>query len=203
MKQRPIILSTPMVQPTIAGKKTQHRKAVKLNDEGFVTFRKNHRHITDSQALLACPYGRIGDQLWVRESWGIAFTHEVPENHPKKLAGTWGVPAYPDFVPCVVYKADGNFPVAQYWNGKFLSPLFMEKDYSRILLEITDIRVEQLRSITRGDAMAEGCPFANMQNSDPVGWYADQWESINGKKHPWAENPWVWVVDFKTVEVSA
>lgn len=29
--------------------------------------------------------------------------------------------------------------------------------------------------------------------------YRILWDSINGEKHPWASNPWVWVVEFKKV----
>jgi hypothetical protein len=71
---------------------------------------------------------------------------------------------------------------------------------SRITLEITNIRVERLNEITRGDAMAEGCPFPNMADGpDPREWFFDLWESINGAGSSFA-NPWVWVIEFRKVE---
>jgi hypothetical protein len=78
--------------------------------------------------------------------------------------------------------------------------MFMPRWASRITLEITDIRAEKLRNITRGDAMAEGCPFQNIaKDEDPLCWYAVLWNKIHGKKHPWHQNPYVWVIDFKKV----
>jgi len=64
------------------------------------------------------------------------------------------------------------------------------------LLTIDKIRSENLHDISRGDAMAEGCPFANMKNGpDPREWFRALWESIYGIGS-WQENPLVWVIDF-------
>jgi hypothetical protein len=77
---------------------------------------------------------------------------------------------------------------------RWQSPATMPRDASRILLEIESVRVERLQDITRGDAIAEGCPFPNMQKGpDPREWFAE------GCAY-WAENPWVWVVEFRVVE---
>ena len=65
---------------------------------------------------------------------------------------------------------------------------------SRLTLEITDVRVERLQDIDRGDCMAEGCPFPNMAVNDPIGWFSGLWGSIYSN---WDANPWVWVVEFK------
>jgi hypothetical protein len=74
---------------------------------------------------------------------------------------------------------------------------------SRITLEITNIRVERLNEITRGGAMAEGCPFPNMADGpDPREWFSDLWESINGKGS-WDANPWVWVIEFRKLDGGA
>jgi len=72
----------------------------------------------------------------------------------------------------------------------------------RITLEITDVRVERLQDISRGDAMAEGCPFPNMANGDnPRHWYADLWNSINGNgPGSWEANPWVWAIEFRRLQ---
>jgi hypothetical protein len=76
------------------------------------------------------------------------------------------------------------------WNG--LRDLFS--------LEITEIRVERLNDIDRGDAMEEGCPFPNMADGpDPREWFSDLWRSIYGDGS-WDENPWVWVIEFRRVE---
>ena len=74
----------------------------------------------------------------------------------------------------------------------------MPRAASRITLGITDVRVERLQDISRGDAMAEGCPFQNMADGpDPRDWYSDLWNGINNGG--WDANPWVWVVSFKVM----
>jgi hypothetical protein len=105
---------------------------------------------------------------------------------------------------CACYRADG-------WTGapdvgyqvtpapKWTPSIHMPRWASRILLEIVSVRVERLQEISRGDAMAEGCPFPNMADGDdPRQWYAGLWEQINGHGS-WDANPWVWVVEFKRV----
>lgn len=70
---------------------------------------------------------------------------------------------------------------------------------SRIMLEVTGVRVERLQEISRGDVMAEGCPFPNMQKGpDPRQWFRDLWETINGPGS-WDANPWVWAIEFKRI----
>lgn len=76
---------------------------------------------------------------------------------------------------------------------------------SRILLEITAVRVERLQDISETDAIAEGVnvhpdhqgkPRGSIYS--PVQAYRDLWESINGPD-AWTVNPWVWVVEFRRV----
>lgn len=101
--------------------------------------------------------------------------------------------------------------------------IFMPRWASRITLEITDVRVERLKDISDGDAMAEGI-YTELTKEDtahgdmwigtringskcvlmpgvPQLHYSDLWESINGAGS-WNANPWVWVVEFKRIEVT-
>lgn len=126
--------------------------------------------------IAQCPYGQPGDILWVRETWST-------NNHPLKK---------------YMYKADVE-------KQSSLRPLWtpsihMPREACRLFLEVVSIRVERVQDISRGDAMAEGCPFQNMASgNDPRSWFFELWESINGKGS-WVANPWVWVVEFKTRE---
>lgn len=186
MKTKPILFSTPMVQAILAGHKTQTRRLVKgvaldwLGNAGFtpqfVALPENH----------TCPYGNVGDVLWVRET----FTEEA-------------------CATAVCYKADFPivWPAEQTEDGieirqeakhyKFKPSIFMPRAASRLTLEITGVRVESLQDISRGDCMGEGCPFPNIaRETDPVAWYKELWEKLNGKES-WAADPWVWVLDFK------
>lgn len=134
----------------------------------------------DGERGCTCPHGKPGDLLWVRE------THYI--------IGETGE---------VFYKAtgDSNKTPPMAWTGKWKPSIFMPRSASRITLEITDVRVERLQEISRGDAMAEGCPHANMANeSSPVYWYSKLWGSINGADS-WNANPWVWVIEFKKILV--
>ena len=78
----------------------------------------------------------------------------------------------------------------------------------RILLEITDVRVEKLQDISEADAQAEGVKVdgnGHAVRDDVVNVggartaFAELWESINGPDS-WAANPWVWVVAFRRIE---
>ncbi len=86
----------------------------------------------------------------------------------------------------------------------------MHRHSSRILLEITAVRVERLQDISEEQALAEGvrgepCDHARQACAD-IGCWGDTakgafgflWESLNGEGS-WAANPWVWVVEFKRV----
>ena len=126
------------------------------------------------------PRWEVGDILWVRETWQRTdFLHVSDENYG------------------YVYKASEN---GREWEAndeswKWRPSIFMPKEACRIWLEVTDVRAERLQDISRGDAMQEGCPFANMaKETSPCVWFSEIWEKINGN---WNENPWVWCISFK------
>ena len=76
---------------------------------------------------------------------------------------------------------------------------------SRLTLEITAVRVQRLQDITEEDAIGEGYPMGltptGAAMTPPILWYSTIWDSINGKEHRWKNNPWVWALTFKRVEV--
>lgn len=170
MKSRPIMFGVEMVRAILAGKKTQTRRVVNpklFSGEGV--------HVNK------CPYGVIGDRLWVRESY---FPHNNRMGEPEF---SYKADDLPEFDKCTI--------------SGWKSPLFMPRAASRIELEITNIRVERVQDISGADAIAEGVEQG--YGLRHVGFYQDIWDSINGKKHPWSSNPWVWVVEFKCVEVQS
>ena len=151
---------------------------------------------------VKCPYGVVGDRLWVREG----YRQELNLGHDKN--GNW-----PDAksLYSYFYKADCDNPKG--WGiGVWKSPMFMPRAASRIELEITGIRVERVQDISGADAIAEGAiesvQWANEEAKQSwlgnegyaKGCYRHLWNEINGKKHPWDSNPWVWVVEFKRVD---
>ena len=152
--------------------------------------------------LQFSPVGQPGDRIYVRETWqGPLMSAKEWEDHyfskADELPSKFKTPAY------CKYAADGGAPpefmtmdddIVARWKPS----IHMPKWAARIWLEITGVRVERLQSISRGDAMAEGCPFPNMADGeDPRDWFAEVWKSTGGD---WAANPWVWVIDFKRIE---
>jgi hypothetical protein len=69
-----------------------------------------------------------------------------------------------------------------------------------LTLIVTDVRVQRLQDISRGDAMDEGCPFANMADGpDPRLWYADVWNAAHGTG-AWDRNDWVVARTFEVLK---
>lgn len=192
MTSRPIPFSGEMIRAIREGRKTQTRRVIvpHRGDDEFAILDERDKggvqwpyrsceggslDIGDGcEHRLACKYGEPGDQLWVRETCYIC---------PSTLDGE----ALHD--PPVVYAADGAQKSESYPFVRV--PRFMPRWASRITLEITDIRVERLQDITEADARAEGV--------GSVAEFQALWETINGKKHAWDTNPWLWVISFRRV----
>jgi hypothetical protein len=205
VKERPILFTGAMVRALLSGDKTQTRRIVKpqpaVSDAGNLMGEWLRRPLDGlllpklQDIAIHCPFGQPGDRLWVRESF-------------------WGcdLPGFGD-QPCVVY--DDEWVGKEYqpaaarpWARKFgrIPSIHMPRDCSRILLEITAMRVERLQDISEADAAAEGWQRRPELSDDPTvhadaarDWYSDLWESINGAGS-WAANPWIWVIEFKRID---
>lgn len=225
MKERPILFSTPMVQAILAGNKTQTRRIIKspaknMQESGQEVIKRNPDNdpwykdriwsmrtqqglwgdYTNKQFLEFCPYGQIGDQLWVRETW-----------QPWKRTNI----EYDEWEPLPVSRFEEADSIEYRASSDSLGPwkpsIHMPRSESRIQLEITNIRVERLQDISEADAKAEGinhCPKRIVKpHSNPVeyievsakDYFQDLWESINGPES-WTANPWVWVIEFKRLD---
>lgn len=204
------------VRAILDERKTQTRRVVKLNASGHVKEIGGNRrwHRDDPEAALACPYGQPGDRLWVREAWA----QRLDLDH---LNGTQ---LYEFGVRQAWYWADGPGKCCRTGcngaAGRVRAARFMPRWASRIDLEVTGVRVERVQEISRDDAIEEGIarvdPYGfdptlppgmpacwknyigpGKWTSDPVMSFRTLWDSINGKKHPWESNPYVWVVEFR------
>jgi hypothetical protein len=199
IKERPILFSAPMVRAILEGRRTVTRRAVKIQprskaDIGSYGLGQPFIRNPDvAKPNPECPYGRPGDRLWVRETWA-----RVGNDDPGYL--TFGA-TYPSCLPPGLE----NIPPASQIRWK--PSIHMFRRDSRILLEITDVRVERLQDITYEQAAAEGIhrgPLREWCASDeggnchkyPVPAFRDLWQSVGGN---WDANPWVWVVEFKRV----
>lgn len=214
MKLRPINFKAHEVRATREGRKTQTRRAIKFE---WCSSREALMHQAAFDPAYKCPYGKPGDLLWVRETWGMSFEDIVPTGRQFASGGTWGSPARPNRKPCVVFRADGDMPDDSPGETATWRPsIHMPRWASRITLEIVSVRVERLTDITDDDCAAEGIKtstgvgliegercfdFPTGNGYSRIGWHAYKalWESINGTCS-WDLNPWVWVVEFKEVK---
>jgi hypothetical protein len=214
MKEKPILMSAPMVIATLEDRKGQTRRIMKVphtNNAGKIIREapiegSSHGHCrnglwelwgpinNEGRGLLyewgfPCPYGVVGDRLWVRETW---------------MHGGNSAPGY-----ARKYRADG-FEVGGLgdFDGEPWRPsIFMPRWASRINLEITDVRVERLQDISEEDCIAEGIVLLNgrytfngglHESRTPKESYRALWEIINGAGS-WDFNPWLWCVSFRKI----
>lgn len=191
-KQHGMLFNTAMVQALLAGRKTVTRRLVKSAVTKFYEGVEGGEQ-QRVQLLLAESKVKVGDLIYVKET----FT---------------------EYEGNIIYKADYLDNGATKWK----SSLFMPKAYSRIWLEVTEVRVEKLQAITEEEAIAEG--VLRFEYVEPVGFYANYstkeltyqqflesqfatakesykslWESINGI-NSWDENPYVYVISFKKID---
>lgn len=233
MAERPILFSAPMVRAILAGTKTQTRRVVKPTPQ-MVTNRTIQPWGGDAAALLglltqtgkSCPYGQPGDRLWVREAF--RFTDPFDAESPSRVGERCLDAGYKTPWAPMQFEADKarqnwidvgtpTFPPKDITAGKLRPGMFMPRWASRILLEITDVRVERLQDISDADVDAEcfggNYPEAVLPEIFPRregGWghlsmqqcFQRLWESINGDES-WEANPWVWVVSFKRFQEAA
>ena len=238
MKTRPIIFSAESVRAILAGRKTQTRRVVKFDALGRVCRGGYAVYIRDGVGLVwtpyagakeeplpsprvpeFCPFGAPGDQLWVRETWWQA-------EKPGEGVG----------VPFVYYDAEQQggpdlVGPSREWDcstapGRWgrRSPIHMPRWASRLTLEVSAVRVEQLQGISEADAIAEGIqhealppdpdnfhppgsygyvsglhPFPDgVLHVTAVGAFEELWDALNAKRgFGWDANPFCWVLDFE------
>lgn len=203
-KERPILFSGPMVRAILEGRKTQTRRIVKgkgtwavvYNPDSERTWPGAEDECGDWQDF-ECPYGNVGDRLWVRETcccdgWSVHYTAD--NGHVE-----FGDTRYDDALKLHHYS--GGF-------SRQVPSIHMPRWASRITLEITGVRVERLNDICEEDAKSEGVEelgelFEKAKHGHPLTlWstaFAWLWFDINGRDS-WMQNPWVWVVEFKRNE---
>jgi hypothetical protein len=185
MKETGIIMSGNHPKLIIDGVKTQTRRVIKptKETEWLLCSGWDDSYIKDpgNELISHCPYGQVGDRLWVKETFVPTFRG----------------------LDCL-YKADeygkepNLFPVSG-WKPS----IFMPRWASSITLEITEIRVERVQEITEEDAEAEGvlpC-FERHLHYDNKSYRCNfqfLWDSLNAKRgYSWSNNPWVWVISFR------
>lgn len=208
-KERPILFSGPMVRAIVAGRKTVTRREIKPRMRSSDTQFELHQqpdgswrplHTFDESCMdahgtehpIVCPYGQIGDRLWVREAWAQINVAQAPGE-------SW-----------VVYRECDN---RTDYGGPWKPSIHMRRRDSRILLEVIDVRVERLQDISEQQALAEGVRLytdhaecgdwyhvegIETYSADPRKSFELLWTGINGAES-WQSNPWVWIVEFRRI----
>ena len=230
-KERPILFSAPMVRTILEGRKTVTRRPIKPSMRGFdVSFELHQQsdgswrpmHTFDENCMdeqgtehpVVCPYGRPGDRLWVRETWGV-ISHTWNESG-EMIAWEPDRPATPVrelrfgrgyYSGHVIYAADGQNEWAGDDDGggeprsAWHPSIHMPRAACRILLEVTSVRVERLQDITPSHCIVEGAWREEDKElgrgHEAVEAFANLWRSTGGD---WDANPWVWAVEFKRIE---
>lgn len=241
MKEHGMIFNGEMVRAILDGRKTQTRRIMKDQpSDGFhpthngydldlnahwytpsVVDKNGYLHpakkdvfgVADENEGRTCPFGAVGDLIWVREAFqGPLVSEELLEEYrayPEKFEN----PEYCE------YAADGG-PRPEYCDlddnlrHGWRPSIHMPRWASRLTLEITGVRVERLNGISETDAEAEGidmealfdaqdcydCIADHNMTGRPTatGAFKYLWESIYGEEN-WQANPWVWVIEFKVV----
>ena len=194
MTNHPIIFNSAMVRAILDGRKTQTRRVIKpqpmqINNE--VPLIQEIKGKLIAVQKQNCPYGKVGDTLWVREGFRI----DEGDLDTYRVYGEYSAGG-PLNVGLDI-REFGLWFKRKYRHRK-TSGRFMYKSLARIFLEITGIRVERVQEIDENGACAEGCElYDSKTNLDCVRTFERLWDSINAKRAPWKDNPWVWVVEFK------
>ncbi|HGY4508872.1 TPA: hypothetical protein ACNVCB_002851 [Klebsiella pneumoniae] len=210
MKERGMIFNSEMVRAILDGRKTQTRRIMKeqpvLNGNFYEVFGSAwSKGMTSIPAVpghslsTRCPFGAVGDRIWVRETF-------CPVDDTQYGGEKWvdyrATPRYEASHPAG-WDSAPNDAEALKWRPSIHMPRWA----SRILLEITGVRVERLNSISDADAKAEGCCYGRGGGVPdfavtPADHFPTLWASIYGEES-WKANPWVWVIEFKRVEGGA
>nr|WP_216662762.1 hypothetical protein [Klebsiella aerogenes] len=223
-----MIFNGEMVRAILDGRKTQTRRIMKVQPEPSKSrprdfwfsskklesmvhisdFAPGNSPIADYHLFIqehCCPFGAVGDRIWVRETWA---RYNIDQNSHD-----------------LAYRA--TTPADWPEEGRWRPSIHMPRWASRILLEITNVRIERLNAISPEDAESEGLertnftgfgdepglpsypepdvyfdPLKKQWKEYPPEAFAGLWESIYGEGS-WKANPWVWVIEFKRVEGGA
>ncbi|MCH8121170.1 MAG: hypothetical protein IIC00_15790 [Planctomycetes bacterium] len=180
MSEHPILFTSEIVRAILDGRKTQTRRVPVERYRNW----------------------KVGDTLWVRESFAI-FDVDGDEDI------------------AIGYKADDTYKTVEWFKdkrkefgklrlGKWRSSLHLHRWAARIFLEITGLRDERVQDISWRDCKAEGIiligdelVFNNRKQKHSLlrTKFNRLWDSINAKRHngiyAWPKNPVVKVIEFK------
>lgn len=231
MTERGMIFNGEMTRAILDGRKTQTRRPVKfpVHDKNLGCELAGNKLAGELSAgnYLNSAFGKPGDRIWVRETWATLGNEDgcCVDWEGNLCKGDERSAARIYRASCEQRPGDyslWSIPDDAYWKphtkehkfeGAWRPSIHMPRWASRILLEITNVRVERLNAISQEDAQAEGMELTGWRStySDPDSGgevmtpydnFAELWSSIYGDES-WQANPWVWVIEFKRIEGGA
>jgi hypothetical protein len=206
-----ISFNAEMTKAIIGNHKTETRRPINWQDikrqTGCTKGKLAYSNLLDGWAVFGgngdadicavnCPFGKVGDILWVREPAQVLTTPSPRGNI------------------CIQYSADGHVEYIKYpsrlkWKPKALHgvPNGIFKEAARIFLKVTNTRIEKLQDIWGNEiaAKAEGVISPELGKINDTLHYSrlfrGLWGAIYKKKNTWDSNPFVWVIKFKRVRI--
>lgn len=175
---------------------------------------RTQNHAVHDGNTFPCPYGIPGDRLFVKEGYVITTVYDRCQN----VSGHYLADVEP-------FRCDLTDHEWELWSRRkrpwaATSGRFMYKSLARLILEVKAVRVERVQHIGIYDIRDEGLDVEGFiagwevehgnpaPGDDCVQFYDAArddfrilWDSINGKRgYGWAENPWVFVVEFEVAK---
>ncbi len=214
IKEHPILFNREMVSAVLDGQKTQTRRVMKhqppssdhvicqvvsdtcLKKDSKVGYL--HWQIEEDTVsrgpYFKCPYGRIGDRLWVRET------------HMNCPSGD-GTILYRADMSISELEEESEINKGHRVENPWTPSIHMPRAASRILLEVVDVRLEPIQLIDcegiRSEGITTSCDGFLERTLDLKEKWINLWDSINQKRgFEWDVNPWVWVIEFKIIDVK-
>lgn len=229
MADRPILFSAPMIRAILreiekpGTGKTQTRRVAKFIEPHG----DDHWHIhnrgggvmvvaEDDVPIYGPDYAPywVGDRLWVREAWTARMTHGWTIADARSRI----------YQEQILYRADRVDGIDGWWPS-----IHMPREFSRVTLIVTDVRVQRLQDISEADTRAEGIQCRAIKCGDgvervlwfgvpqaghewsngqgPIQAFADLWDSINNHRglcaddapSGWTANPWIVAITFRPI----
>lgn len=221
MRERPIPFCLEMVVAFLNRRKSQTRRIIKPQPpegyrrgafvvcstdrslEGKLLF--DDPSDSSNQVAVAPPY-RVGDRLWVRETWRLCDR----EGRERGALDHVRYRADGAIVPCDSIPDDFDRDKA---TSRWRPGMFMPRWASRIDLQATYVRAEKLLDITEKDAEAEGVvPMFTASAQDFLHGskskfrttyrtgFLHAFDALNRKRMP-SGNPWLWAIHFQTQKI--